>query len=255
MEGIDKICWETIDISNQGCLTTKKYAKTFERYYGISPKVSAYETYITDEGTKDRIKFIIVGVKYKKKLNKLVCQIEPLNNSQVDKITRILNKIRAKTIVHSKDPTFWWPDWSDDAAKMDLANTNLSYAALFGAELNGANLSGADLSHSVIQFGDMSNVNLSKANLADAIFYYVDLINANLRSANLNGTTFFQVDMSGADLTGAINADSSKFMDIVWSNMTCPNGSTTSDSYLEWFNGIPYFILDTCNDEQLFPLA
>ena len=48
MEGVDKICWETIDLSDQGCLATKKFAKSFEEFYIDNPRVSSNETYITD---------------------------------------------------------------------------------------------------------------------------------------------------------------------------------------------------------------
>ena len=255
MEGIDNVCWKTSDLSNQSCFATKKFAKSFEDFYGNNPQVASYETYKTDNGTKDKIKFTISSAKFKKKSNKLVFQIKPLNNNQADKITGITNKSRANTSMHSKDPTYWFPDLPFESEGLALNNYNFSYAVFREPDLNGANLSGADLSHSITDFGDMSNINLSQANLTNAIFWGVDLIDANLRGANLSGTEFLQVDMSGADLTGAINADSSRFFDIEWSNLTCPNGSKTSGSYLEWFDGVPYFIPDTCSGEQLFPLA
>ena len=50
MEGADKVCWETSDLSDQGCLATKNYAKSFEEFYvdADNPKVVSHETHITD---------------------------------------------------------------------------------------------------------------------------------------------------------------------------------------------------------------
>ena len=125
---------------------------------------------------------------------------------------------------------------------MELNNSNLSYAVIVGAQLNGANLSGTDLSNSLIYHGDMSNANLSLSNLADAIFYDVDLINANLRGANLSGVELSRVDISEANLTGAANSSSLTYRYTESINTTCPDGSITGDGYVKWFDDIPWFI-------------
>ena len=257
MEGVDQVCWETSDLSDQGCLATRKYAKSFEEFYIDldNRKVVSHEIYITDQGTVEKLKFTVSDVKYKRKSNKLVYQIEPLNNSQVDMMIGIENKRRFNASVYSKDPTNWFPDWQNDGEDMELSNSDLSYAVIVNAQLNCANLSGADLSNSLIYRGDMSNVNLSKANLADAVFDEVDLFNANLRGANLSGVELTGVDISEADLTGASNANSSTFKYADSVNTICPDGSTTGDGYYEYFDGIPWFYSNKCSADQLIPLA
>ena len=255
MEGVDQVCWKTINQSDQGCLATKKFAKSFEGFYIDNPKVVSNETYITDEGTVGKIKFTISEAKYKKKTNKLIYQIEPLNKRQDDKIIGIENKRRFNTSVNSEDPTHWFPDWLPGGKEMELSNSNLSYAVIVGAQLNGANLSGADLSNSLIYHGDLSNANLSRSNLADAIFYDVDLINANLRGANLSGVELSRVDLSEADLTGAANSSSLTYRYAESLNTICPNGSTTGDGYIKWFDDIPWFYSNRCSGDQLIPLA
>lgn len=61
-------------------ITAKKYAQNHDNYYGENAEAEAYETFTLVDETKEKCKFTIAHVKYKKKSNKLVYDITPKNN-------------------------------------------------------------------------------------------------------------------------------------------------------------------------------
>ena len=112
MEGVERVHWETDDAeADDGYYNAKKYAKSYDNYYGEDAEVSAYETFTLADGSKEKCKFTVTDVKYKQKSNKLVYDITPKNNKQADKITGIESETQTESAVYSTERTRWRPDW------------------------------------------------------------------------------------------------------------------------------------------------
>ena len=143
MEGVERVHWETDDAeADDGYYNAKKYAKSYDNYYGEDAAVSAYEIFTLIDGAKEKEKcqFTITDVKYNQKLNKLVYDITPKNKKQADKITGIESETQTESAVYSTERTRWRPDWMPNGR-----GRNLFGADLRGADLTRANLTGADL--------------------------------------------------------------------------------------------------------------
>ena len=207
MEDVERVHWETDEAeAEDGYYNAKKYAKNYDKYYGEDAEVSAYETFSLADGSKEKCKFTITDVKYKKKSNKLVYDITPKNKKQADKITGIESETQTESAVYSTERTRWRPHWMPDGRGRDLFGADLS-----GAELRNAALEGADLSAA-----DLSNANLRQARLRDA-----DLIDADLSGAVLTFADLRYADLSGAlHLNRTLDADQAR-----WFRTTCPDGS------------------------------
>ena len=80
--------------------------------------------------------------------------------------------------------------WLTDGS---LANANLRYV-----HIQGANLHGADLRKSNLNMADMRWADLSQANLAGARLTKVNLYQANLEGANLDGVCLMECNLQGA---------------------------------------------------------
>jgi hypothetical protein len=103
--------------------------------------------------------------------------------------------------------------------------TNTPCATLAGCNLHGLDLSNAILAGADLSSGtDLSNANLNKANLSGANLSYANLSGANLNQADLTG-----VNLTGANLTGA-NLNKATVDGVIWSNTTCPDGTSSSAS-------------------------
>ena len=86
---------------------------------------------------------------------------------------------------------------------MDLRGANLRGADLSGANLSVADLSRADLRGAKLSGADLSRADLSEAYLPGADLSGADLRHADLRGADLRGAKLSRADLSGADLSGA----------------------------------------------------
>ena len=86
---------------------------------------------------------------------------------------------------------------------VSLANANLSWAILTGADLEGANLEGADLSWAHLEGANLEDANLEDANLAWANLEDANLKGAILKGAKLEGADLSWANLEGADLTNA----------------------------------------------------
>ena len=65
MEGVERVHWDTDTAeADDGYYNAKKYAKSYDNYYGEDAAVSAYETFTLADGTKEKCKFTITDVKY-----------------------------------------------------------------------------------------------------------------------------------------------------------------------------------------------
>ena len=274
MNDVELIYWKTKDLSEQGHYKPNKYAKNFKTFYGFSPKVKSYMSYMDEEGSENKARFTISKIKYKKKSKTFISQIESLNNNQADIITGIAGLEKTSTSIHTRQPSLWRPDWLPDGetlnlkgsylsaalldnaqlAGVNLSSANLSHAGLLEVDLMGANLRGANLSHSEILYTDMVKANLSKADLSDSVLIGTNLSDANLKGADLNGMLIDGVNLSGADLTGARDFNASTWRGVDWTDITCPDGST-NQGYYEYFDGIPYYFADPCSGDQLIPLT
>lgn len=109
--------------------------------------------------------------------------------------------------------------------KIQLDNSNLSYANLRGADLRGAKLQysdlrradlrGADLRHpdfiapdfsgTELRDANLSGANLSGANLTSAYFRGANLSGVNLSNANLHGVFLLDANLSNANLSGVLS--------------------------------------------------
>ena len=146
MEGVERVHWETDDAeADDGYYNAKKYAKSYDNYYGEDAAVSAYETFTLADGAKEKCKFTITDVKYNEKSNKLVYDITPKNNKQADKITGIESETQTESAVYSTERTRWRPDWMPNGRGRNLSGADLSGAVLWDAVLWGAVLFRADL--------------------------------------------------------------------------------------------------------------
>ncbi len=90
-----------------------------------------------------------------------------------------------------------------DLRRSNLADADLSYAALFQADLSGANLRRANLRDAFPVGAD-----LSSADATGAVFAHADLVAANLEGTVLRGADLRRADLdyarlAGADFTGA----------------------------------------------------
>ena len=202
MEDVERVHWETDEAeAEDGYYNAKKYAKNFDMYYGEDAEVSAYETFTLADGSKEKCKFTITDVKYKKKSNKLVYDITPKNKKQADKITGIESETQIESAVYSTERTRWRPDWMPNGQGRDLSNANLRFVDLMDAHLSGADLR------------------------------YADLRGAELMDADLNFADLFYADLSFADLSGARGLDQAFRADqSSWFETTCPDGSMSVDS-------------------------
>ena len=55
MEGVERVHWETDDAeADDGYYNAKKYAKSYDNYYGEDAAVSAYETFTLADGAKEK---------------------------------------------------------------------------------------------------------------------------------------------------------------------------------------------------------
>jgi hypothetical protein len=77
--------------------------------------------------------------------------------------------------------------------KIDLMGTDLQWATLTGAHLEGANLC----------FAHLENADLTGVHLEGASLRWAHLENTFLSDAHLQGADFFEAEMKGATLTGA----------------------------------------------------
>lgn len=107
-----------------------------------------------------------------------------------------------------------------------LADTNLNYAQLRGANLskaylsyaylNGADLTRANLSHAILSYAELRYANLTEANLSQADPQSADFTCANLTKADLSNTWFdgntnvHCVNYGKPDLKGTTMPDGSK---------------------------------------------
>ena len=77
MEDVERVHWETDDAdAEDGYYNAKKYAKSYDNYYGEDAAVSAYETFTLADGSKEKCKFAITDVKYNEESNKLVKKLQ-----------------------------------------------------------------------------------------------------------------------------------------------------------------------------------
>lgn len=84
-----------------------------------------------------------------------------------------------------------------------LADTNLSQANFYGADLNLANLTNANLTESYLSKSNLENADLKGANLASADFTNANLTNANLCGANLKNAKINQQQLKDAKVNWA----------------------------------------------------
>ena len=262
MEGVERVHWETDDAeADDGYYNAKKYAKSYDNYYGEDAEVSAYETFTLADGSKEKCKFTITDVKYNQKSNKLVYDITPKNNKQADKITGIESETQAECAVYSTERTRWSPQWmprapglglrgadlsfadmhqgdlrhadltNADLRYADLTNADLRYAALTNADLRYADLTNADLLHTHLEDADLSFADLSRAVLAKTVLRganlsFADLSDAALIDADLSGTDMYQADLSEADLRFTTNLNQAFNTDMAfWFETNCPDDS------------------------------
>ena len=223
MEDVERVHWET-DEAEDGYYNAKKYAKNYDMYYGEDAEVSAYETFSLADGSKEKCKFTITDVKYKKKSNKLVYDITPKNKKQADKITGIESETQTESAVYSTERTRWRPDWMPNGRRRNLSGADLRNADLSGADLRNADLSGANLRKADLSGADLSIADLRYAELGDADLSGANLFSARLRKADLSGADLSIADLRYADLSGA-DLDSA-----TWNNTTCPDGFTNPGS-------------------------
>jgi hypothetical protein len=100
-------------------------------------------------------------------------------------------------------------NWSNCGLEgSQLADVDLSRAALRNVQLarsvlRAANLSGADIAYGDLSYSIMRGANLQGANLLGTDLRGVDLSRADLKNANLSYADLTDAHLDGADLTGA----------------------------------------------------
>ncbi|MGW1258894.1 pentapeptide repeat-containing protein [Streptomyces sp. NPDC002513] len=96
----------------------------------------------------------------------------------------------------------------DSDPVIDLRNTFLVGANLYGLNFNDADFRGADLTEAYLDSGSFENVwfddaQMSGSILSDAEFDQATFLNTDLKNASWDGARFEDADLTGADLTGA----------------------------------------------------
>lgn len=119
-----------------------------------------------------------------------------------------------------------------DLNRQDLTGVNFSHANLTGAMLFNVNLTGDDLTSATLSKANLYQAILTDANLSGAVVEGTRLARANLTNANLTNTDLYVAmmnfsNLTGANLTGA-DLQGASLVGAVWSNTTCPDGSTTN---------------------------
>ncbi len=113
---------------------------------------------------------------------------------------------------------------------VDLGESVLAKADLWGADLSGASLSGADLSEANFCDTNLEHVVAEKAN-----FQNVDLTGARLVGARLSGCTFNEVNVTDVDFTGvdlssatfiAVEGDGAIFRNVMAKDLASVKGSS-----------------------------
>jgi uncharacterized protein YjbI with pentapeptide repeats len=103
-----------------------------------------------------------------------------------------------------------------------LQGVNLQGVTATGADFNGSNLKGDDL-----QGDQLNNTDFHAAQLSGTNLSATELQSADLSDANLTGTNLDSADLTSATLAGA-NAHGTKVANVIWSNTTCPDGTTSN---------------------------
>lgn len=87
--------------------------------------------------------------------------------------------------------------------KLDLRNTNISWADLSGAKLQRVDLRGAEICGADLRGANLSEADLDSAKLSGANLYEANLQSSNLRFANLASANLSKAKLTGANLRGA----------------------------------------------------
>ena len=204
MEDVETVHWETDNAeAEDGYYSAKKYAKSYDTYYGKDAEVSAYATFTLADGSKEKCKFTVTDVKYNQTSNKLVYDIVPANKKQADKITGLEGEVQAESAFFSIQRTRWRPDWMPNGRRRDLRGAVLKDANLRDADLLFADLRGADLRDANLRDADLRGGDLRDADMRDADLLFADLRDANLRDADLTGADLIFAPMWRADLRDA----------------------------------------------------
>jgi uncharacterized protein YjbI with pentapeptide repeats/outer membrane protein assembly factor BamB len=91
--------------------------------------------------------------------------------------------------------------------KLPLADEDLSYSSLRGADLAGSNIHGIDLSNGDLTGANLEGTTLSSANLQAATLTGVNAANASLSGAHLGAANMTKANLANATLTGADLSD------------------------------------------------
>ena len=91
INGVEQVHWQISDALVEGHYSPIDYASSFDSYYHTHLGVKSYQSFSVEDGIIEKFKFKIFNAKYKRKSGRLVYDIEPLNNRQLDYIIGIKN--------------------------------------------------------------------------------------------------------------------------------------------------------------------
>ena len=84
------------------------------------------------------------------------------------------------------------------------------------------------MSQATFKGGSLQSAKMVNANLQYTEFFDTVMIGADLSNSNIYSAVFDGVNLTNASLSGVYGADH-MFVDVTWSNTTCPDG-TNSDT-------------------------
>ena len=251
IEGVPrKLAWATDlepndDQYEEGHYSTKKYTRRFGRYYGENPDVSAYQTFTNPDGTKEKFNFTYKAAKYRKKSNKLIFDINPVDSEQAQEIignqkdeskkceyTNMINSFKGKYRSSFGDLgdymiTSKYKNQRDDITGIEgesqaqrtvctcqvVTDSPTLWTPDWMPDGYERDLREANLKNANLRGGDLAGADLTGADLRGASLYrsYAEdaiFTGADLRRADLRYITGYSANLRGADLKDAIFGNS-----------------------------------------------
>ncbi len=132
-----------------------------------------------------------------------------IDQSEIDENMAREKSAKARDLLRVLADHHAWIQDSNQGARANLNNLNLSDMVMPGSKLQNADMAGADFSGADLSGSDLTNANLVRAslhgtNLKDADLSGADLSDADLRGAILTGATLDGVDLWRANLMGCV---------------------------------------------------
>ncbi len=123
-----------------------------------------------------------------------------VDQSEVDENQAREKSAKARDLLRVLADHHAWTKDSNQGARANLNNLNLTDMVMPGSQLQNADMAGADFSGADLSGSNLTNANLVRASLHGANLKDADLSGADLSDADLRGTILTGATLDGADL-------------------------------------------------------